>query len=107
MSLEKSGGFRSRSKSGKAQAHKHSSRQRDDSWQQRKTSEPHNRRYQVGGDPRLLNPVDIARAIAFDVIYRVDVHGTYANLALPKMLRDYRIKRRDAAFATELTYGSN
>lgn len=106
MSLEKSGGFRSRSKSGKAQAHKHSSRQRDDSWQQRKTSEPHNRRYQVGGDPRLLNPVDIARAIAFDVIYRVDVHGTYANLALPKMLRDYRIKRRDAAFATELTYGT-
>lgn len=32
--------------------------------------------------------------------------GAYANLALPKLLREKRIHGRDAAFATELVYGA-
>ena len=32
--------------------------------------------------------------------------GAYANLALPKLLRDKRISGRDAGFATELVYGA-
>ena len=32
--------------------------------------------------------------------------GAYANLALPKLLRDKRIRGRDAGFATELVYGA-
>lgn len=63
-------------------------------------------RYQAGGDPRNMGDVDLARSVAFDVIHRVAVDGTYANLALPKALREHRLKRRDAAFATELTYGT-
>ena len=67
---------------------------------------PRPTRYQPGGDPRALGDVDLARAVAFDVLYRVNVEGTYANLALPKALTEYRLKRRDAAFATEITYGT-
>ncbi|AHI22880.1 RsmB/NOP family class I SAM-dependent RNA methyltransferase [Corynebacterium vitaeruminis] len=50
--------------------------------------------------------VDLARAAAFDVIFRVNEDGSYANLALPRLLREEGLKRRDAAFATELTYGT-
>jgi len=32
--------------------------------------------------------------------------GAYANLELPKVLREQRVSGRDAAFATELAYGS-
>src|SRR6478735_7709112 len=32
--------------------------------------------------------------------------GAYANLTLPKLLRDKRISGRDAGFATELVYGA-
>lgn len=61
--------------------------------------------YRPGQDPRLLLNVDIARAVSFDVIYRVDNESAYANLVLPAMLRQYNLKRRDSAFATEITYG--
>ena len=30
----------------------------------------------------------------------------YANLVLPKMIREYQLDRRDAGFATELAYGA-
>jgi 16S rRNA (cytosine967-C5)-methyltransferase len=44
--------------------------------------------------------------VAFDVVRAVDVSDAYANLILPAMLRERRITGRDAAFATELTYGT-
>ncbi|MHA2789051.1 RsmB/NOP family class I SAM-dependent RNA methyltransferase [Corynebacterium sp. S7] len=50
--------------------------------------------------------VDAPRLAAFDVLRRVADDGAYANLTLPKMLRDRKIKDRDAAFATEITYGT-
>jgi 16S rRNA (cytosine967-C5)-methyltransferase len=37
---------------------------------------------------------------------RAVADGAYANLELPKMLRDKRIHGRDAAFTTELVYGA-
>lgn len=49
---------------------------------------------------------DAARRAAFDTLAAVDSRGAYANLVLPKMLTDRGITGRDAAFATELTYGS-
>ncbi|TXG92690.1 rRNA small subunit methyltransferase B [Rhodococcus rhodnii] len=49
---------------------------------------------------------DPARAAARDVLRAVRERDAYANLALPKLLRERRISGRDAAFATELTYGS-
>ncbi|ORB68648.1 RsmB/NOP family class I SAM-dependent RNA methyltransferase [Mycolicibacterium tusciae] len=51
-------------------------------------------------------PLDPARRAAFDVLRAVSEKDAYANLALPAMLRDRGITGRDAAFATELTYGT-
>ncbi len=50
--------------------------------------------------------LDPARRAAFDVLRAVSEKDSYANLALPAMLRDRGITGRDAAFATELTYGT-
>ena len=70
MSLEKKpGGFRSRAK-GEKRAPAFGNR----------PMAPRPTRYQPGGDPRALGDVDLARAVAFDVLYRVNVEGTYANL---------------------------
>jgi 16S rRNA (cytosine967-C5)-methyltransferase len=48
---------------------------------------------------------DPARLAAFTVLRRV-ADGAYANLELPHELRRRRLDGRDAAFATELTYGT-
>src|SRR5680860_639760 len=48
---------------------------------------------------------DPARLAAYTVL-RAVAGGAYANLELPKELRDKGIRGRDAAFATELTYGA-
>ncbi|MFI2487610.1 RsmB/NOP family class I SAM-dependent RNA methyltransferase [Promicromonospora kroppenstedtii] len=49
---------------------------------------------------------DQARTAAFDVLREVDESDAYANLVLPPLLRERRIRGRDAGFATELTYGT-
>ncbi len=51
-------------------------------------------------------PLDPARRAAFDVLRAVSTRDAYANLALPALLRERGIVGRDAAFATELTYGA-
>ncbi len=51
-------------------------------------------------------PLDPARAAAFEVLRAVSERDAYANLALPAVLRERGISGRDAAFATELTYGT-
>jgi 16S rRNA (cytosine967-C5)-methyltransferase len=51
-------------------------------------------------------PLDPARRAAFDVLRAVSERDAYANLALPALLTERGIEGRDAAFATELTYGS-
>jgi 16S rRNA (cytosine967-C5)-methyltransferase len=51
-------------------------------------------------------PLDPARQAAFDVLRAVSERDSYANLALPALLRERGITGRDAAFATELTYGT-
>lgn len=76
-----SGGFRSRTKSA----------------QQRKSSQPAHQIQSMG---------DKAREAAFDVLLRVEVEDAYGNLVLPHLLRERKIKGRDAAFATELAYGA-
>jgi len=48
-------------------------------------------------DPQRLAAYTVMRAVA---------DGAYANLELPKVLRDRRIHGRDAAFTTELVYGA-
>ncbi|MDO4928729.1 MAG: transcription antitermination factor NusB [Corynebacterium sp.] len=50
--------------------------------------------------------VDLPRKVALEVLFRVNEEQAYANLLLPKALRQYKVKGRDAAFATEITYGT-
>ena len=50
--------------------------------------------------------LDPARGAAFNVLRAVSERDAYANLALPALLSDRGITGRDAAFATELTYGT-
>ena len=59
------------------------------------------------GDPRpsRRRGTDPARRTAYDVMKAVR-GGAYANLALPPALRSAGVRGRDAAFATELTYGT-
>ncbi|KQX66690.1 RsmB/NOP family class I SAM-dependent RNA methyltransferase [Angustibacter sp. Root456] len=49
---------------------------------------------------------DPARAVAFDTLRAVAEQDAYANLVLPRLLRERRLAPRDAGFATELTYGA-
>jgi 16S rRNA (cytosine967-C5)-methyltransferase len=46
-----------------------------------------------------------ARRLAADALVRVDEHGAYANIVLPRMLERSELDKRDRAFATELVYG--
>lgn len=63
---------------------------------QRSAAAPSQRRR--GSDP--------ARTAAYDVLRAVAGTDSYANLVLPPLLRERRITGRDAAFATELAYGT-
>lgn len=63
-----------------------------------------------GRDERAARPrgpaTDPARQAAYDTIAAVHRDDAYANLVLPRLLRDAQLYGRDAAFATELTYGT-
>ena len=68
---------------------------RRDSGRRRSAARPSDRR----------RSADPARRAAWQVCRKVD-EGAYANLELPKVLRTDGVRGRDAAFATELTYGA-
>src|SRR5688500_6095675 len=71
-----------------------------------------------GGGPRLSGPPrgrsgpprppepDPVRLAALELLTAVRTRDAYANLALPAILRRYRLRDRDAALATELSYGT-
>jgi len=50
--------------------------------------------------------VDLPRRAAYEAVAAVHRDDAYANLMLPTILRDLGLYGRDAAFATELTYGT-
>lgn len=49
---------------------------------------------------------DPARLVAFEVLRAVAAEDAYANLVLPARIRHHGLDRRDAGFATELSYGA-
>ena len=66
-----------------------------------------NRDARSGHAPRAGRPAsDPARQAAYEAIAAVNRDDAYANLVLNGILRDMRLSGRDAAFATELTYGT-
>jgi 16S rRNA (cytosine967-C5)-methyltransferase len=58
---------------------------------------------QRSGQGRRADPV---RRLAYDVLIAVEQRDAYANLLLPSMLAERGLAGRDAALATELTYGT-
>jgi len=48
----------------------------------------------------------VPRRTAYDVLAAVEEREAYANLLLPRLLTDRNVTGRDAALATELTYGT-
>ncbi|MFL6128263.1 MAG: RsmB/NOP family class I SAM-dependent RNA methyltransferase [Mycobacteriales bacterium] len=65
----------------------------------------------AGRGPRPARPAprreaDPARRAAYDLLRAVEERDAYANLTLPGLLRERGLTGRDAAFATELGYGT-
>jgi len=58
------------------------------------------------GAARSRTRTDPARRAAYDVLRAVADRDAYANLLLPALLTERGLTGRDAAFATELTYGT-
>ena len=88
-------GFRSRSESNK-DAQKSS---RSKGYQQRRPKEKQEKAKQSGSG-------DKARDVAMTVLRQVTQDDAFANLVAPKAIRRAKLNSRDAAFATELIYGS-
>lgn len=63
----------------------------------------HGGRRQEPREPARISP---ARRVAFEVLEAVRIDEAYANLLLPARIRRARLSHADAAFATELTYGT-
>ncbi len=62
---------------------------------------------QAGANPRpAAGRAGLPRRAAYDVLAAVQEREAYANLLLPKLLAERSITGRDAALATELTYGT-
>jgi 16S rRNA (cytosine967-C5)-methyltransferase len=59
-----------------------------------------------GGSGHHRSRTDPARRAAFDVLTAVAERDAYANLLLPALLAERGLAGRDAALATELTYGT-
>lgn len=94
-----SGGFRSRAAGRRDNQPKRGSRQERKQGPQRarREAKPVNASVRIG---------DVAREAVFEVLVRVERDSAYANLTLPAVLRERKVAGRDAAFATELTYGT-
>lgn len=80
-------------------------RRRDAAGRQRPERKHGNLERSVTRPAERSRSTDPARLAAYTVM-RAVAGGAYANLELPKELRDKGIHGRDAAFATELTYGA-
>ena len=92
-------GFRSRSESARSGNTQKDKPSRATGYQQRRPAHKQRKsRSQGSGDK--------VRDVVFGVLRAVTVDDAFGNLALPKALREAGIKGRDAAFATELTYGT-
>lgn len=64
------------------------------------------RQYSQKAPSQRSRRADPARTVAFRVLRAVSRDDAYANLVLPAEIRRASLDRRDAGFATELTYGA-
>ena len=73
---------------------------------QPQTGQPQTGQPQTGQPRTARRRADPARRAAYDVLRAVTDRDAYANLLLPALLTERGLTGRDAAFATELTYGT-
>lgn len=103
-------GFRSRSTSGEppkdrsGQKKKSGDHRRGGQSGYRRRSESHRQEYEDKRRP--TGSGDPVRDTVFGVLRQVSSQDAFANLVLPGALRSAKLTGRDAAFATELTYGT-
>ncbi|WP_231567545.1 RsmB/NOP family class I SAM-dependent RNA methyltransferase [Sinomonas humi] len=64
------------------------------------------RRFSQQAPSERSRTADPSRLVAFEVLRAVSRDDAYANLVLPARIRQHRLDRRDAGFATELAYGA-
>src|SRR6478735_269652 len=64
------------------------------------------RGYSENAPSQRTRRADPARLVAFEVLRAVAAEDAYANLVLPARIRQHGLDRRDAGFATELSYGA-
>ncbi|MEV7606720.1 transcription antitermination factor NusB [Paenarthrobacter sp. NPDC089322] len=62
--------------------------------------------YSTNAPSQRTRRADPARLVAYEVLRAVASEDAYANLVLPARIREHRLDRRDAGFATELSYGA-
>ena len=72
----------------------------------RERNRPVNRSYTSAAPSERTRRADPARLVAFEVLRAVSSEDAYANLVLPVRIRQHRLDKRDAGFATELAYGA-
>ena len=53
-----------------------------------------------------MRSISDSRLLAFEALVDVEIHGSYSNLVLPKMLGKSKLSPEDRAFVSELVYGS-
>lgn len=114
------GGFRSRSESARSggddprRADRQGDRQRGRAAKQgprqgghrgyERRSESHRREHDNAR--KRTGSGDRVRDVVFAVLRKVSTEAAFANIVLPAALREAKLHGRDAAFATELTYGT-
>ncbi|HIX01058.1 MAG TPA: rRNA small subunit methyltransferase B [Candidatus Nesterenkonia stercoripullorum] len=69
-------------------------------------SQGRERKYSAAAPSARRRRADPARLVAYKVLRAVSADDAYGNLVLPREIRSARLGRQDAAFATELTYGT-
>ena len=63
------------------------------------------KKYSDGYKAKTKN-IDLARYTAYQCLEAIREQDAYANIVLPKLIKENQLKGRDAAFATELAYGT-
>lgn len=74
--------------------------------QGRERNRPSQRSFTENAPAQRTRRADPARLVAFEVLRAVAAEDAYANLVLPSRIRHHGLDKRDAGFATELSYGA-
>lgn len=88
-------------------AEENSQHRRNTKGRQRNRGQQGNKRkFSAQAPAQRARSIDPARLTAFQILQAVTNDDAYANLVLPQQIRRNSLDRQDAAFATELTYGT-